>query len=50
LAAESVVARHQLLILKRGPNVPPTCALLIGSSPLCAPFCARRALCVLPSF
>ena len=38
VVAESVLLRHQLLILNRGRNALPTSALRIGSSLACAPF------------
>ena len=51
VVAESVLIRHQLLILNRGASVRPTCAPRIASSPVCAPSSfAGHASSVPPSF
>jgi hypothetical protein len=51
VVAESVLVRHQLLVLNRGrkraPNLRPADRIIAG---LCTFSYARRGFCVLPSF
>jgi hypothetical protein len=51
VVAESVLVKHQLLILNRGRKRAPNLRRPIALSPVCAPFSwARPAFFVLPSF